>query len=199
MENGNAVFDSRNACNAIIETASNKLVIGCQMTVIPNTITCIGEHSFIRCNGLTSISIPSSVTNIGDAAFRECSSLVKVIIPETVSSIGWRAFYYCSKMKELNCEATTPPTCTDSGVFEGIKKDSCTLYVPKESLSAYQIADQWKDFYLINDVAGIVKNTVDFKYNSAPIYNLQGVQMKEDKGQLPCGIYIQEGKKMMIR
>ena len=41
VESGNAKYDSRNGCNAIIEKATNTLVSGCKNTTIPNTVTTI--------------------------------------------------------------------------------------------------------------------------------------------------------------
>ena len=77
---GNTTYDSRENCNAIIETASNTLVAGCQTTTIPNSVTSIGKHAFYDCYSLTSITIPNSVTSIGDYAFNDCSSLTSVTI-----------------------------------------------------------------------------------------------------------------------
>lgn len=65
----NQYYDSRNNCNAIIETVSNTLMCGCKNTVIPNGVTKIANNAFQECTELTSINIPSSVTNIGSEAF----------------------------------------------------------------------------------------------------------------------------------
>ena len=46
VENGNSVYDSRDNCNAIIETATNTLIAGCQNTIIPNSVTSIGGYAF---------------------------------------------------------------------------------------------------------------------------------------------------------
>ena len=72
VESGNPNYDSRDNCNAIIETASNTLIAGCKITVIPNSVTAIGSNAFDRCDGLTSITIPNSVTSIGVEAFCYC-------------------------------------------------------------------------------------------------------------------------------
>ena len=69
VEQGNIVYDSRSNCNAIIYTASNELCIGCKSTIIPNSITGIGDRAFYQRTGLTSIEIPNSVTRIGYEAF----------------------------------------------------------------------------------------------------------------------------------
>ena len=72
VEEGNPAYDSRENCNAIIRTSDNKLIAGCKNTIIPSSVTSIGDEAFSGCSGLTSVTIPSSVTSIGDHAFRDC-------------------------------------------------------------------------------------------------------------------------------
>ena len=79
VEAGNTVYDSRNNCNAIIETSTNTLIFGCQNTTIPNSVTSIGDWAFSGCSGLTSVTIGNSVTSIGFGAFYGCTGLTSVI------------------------------------------------------------------------------------------------------------------------
>ena len=102
VENGNTVYDSRNDCNAIIETATNTLIAGCQNTIIPNSVTSIGNSAFAYCSGLTSVTIPNSVTSIGYEAFYGCSGLTSVTIGNGVTSIGISAFAYCSGLTSVH-------------------------------------------------------------------------------------------------
>lgn len=93
----NKVYDSRENCNAIIETESNMLVCGCKNTIIPSSVKEIDEEAFHNCHCLTSIEIPSSVTEIGQYAF-SCTGLTSIEIPSSVKEIAPRAFRGCSDL-----------------------------------------------------------------------------------------------------
>ncbi|HBL40068.1 MAG TPA: hypothetical protein DDY98_00240 [Ruminococcaceae bacterium] len=95
----NTVYDSRNNCNAIIETESNTLLFGCNSTIIPDSITSIADSAFICCEGLTSVTIPNGVVSIEDGAFQGCKRLTSITIPSSVTSIGSYAFYSCTGLK----------------------------------------------------------------------------------------------------
>lgn len=94
-------YDSRNNSNAIIETATNTIILGCSNTIIPNSVENIGEGAFNRCSNLTSVMIPNSVTIIGDYAFSNCKNLVKLSLGNSVKSIGEGAFINCSNLGEI--------------------------------------------------------------------------------------------------
>ena len=111
VENGNTKYDSRDDCNAIIETATNILIAGCQNTIIPNSVTSIGDKVFYKCFSLTSITIPNSVTSIGYMAFFDCSSLNSITLPNSVTSIRDEAFSYCSSLTSI----TIPNSVTSIG------------------------------------------------------------------------------------
>ena len=139
VESGNSNYDSRENCNAIIETATNTLIAGCQNTIIPNSVTSIGDYAFRDCSSLTSVTIPNSVTSIGDEAFRGCDALKTVI-----------------------CEAIEVPELDDD-VFYAMPLSEATLYVPAQSLDDYKAADQWNDFGTIlplDKAPSAVENTL---------------------------------------
>ena len=156
VESGNEKYDSRNNCNAIIETASNTLITGCKNTTIPNSVTSIGYEAFSGCKSLTSITIPNSVTRIEGWAFEGCSGLTSIEIPKSVTSIGGGAFEGCTGLKNLTIHNNRPPVA-DSNITSQEVYDSCVLYVPEGSENAYYVADGWKYFKNIKTIGVIEK------------------------------------------
>lgn len=132
VDSGNSFFDSRDNCNAIIETASNSIVLGCVATTIPNTVTAIGDYAFSGCDGLGSMIIPDNVNYIGKAAFKDCTNLTRVVVlgdvttlnalvfdgcvdleylslPSTINSIHLNALKNCSDIDSIMLHSTVPP------------------------------------------------------------------------------------------
>jgi hypothetical protein len=162
VKTGNTTYDSRENCHAIIETGTNTLVLGCQNTVIPITVTNIGASAFAGCEKLVKLQIPENVTHIYNGAFEACtnlkevsfpsslytigdkaffgnSSLMKIIFPQAINSIGSQAFAGCKKMTTMIVSNPVPALCGDDAF------DDChpTLYVPNGAKEAYQEAKEW--------------------------------------------------------
>ena len=133
VENGNTVYDSRNDCNAIIETATNTLIVGCPNTIIPNSVTSIGEYAFYQCSGLTSVTIGNSVTSIGEQAFRGCTGLTSVTIPNSVTSIGSSAFRGCTGLTSV----TIPNSVTSIGNYAFSNCSSLTSIIVENGNTVY--------------------------------------------------------------
>ena len=156
VESGNINYDSRDDCNAIIETATNKLISGCKNTTIPNSVTTIGDEAFRYILTLTSVTIPNSVTSIGFAAFEWCH-LTNLTIPNSVTSIGRYAFSKCSSLTRIDSYLNPSNVALGNHVFEDVPKSTCELHVLPQYFDAYSQADQWKDFLnIIDDLEGTV-------------------------------------------
>ena len=105
VEKGNTVFDSRDNCNAIIETASNTLRIGCANTVVPNGIKALGQMAFSGIPSLKEVKLPSGLTSIGWATFWADTELSKVTLSESVTDIGESPFGGCERITSLVIDA----------------------------------------------------------------------------------------------
>ena len=180
VASGNTTYDSRGNCNAIIETASNTLIAGCCNTVIPGTVTAIGDDAFAYCSGLTRVTIPISVTTIGHDAFRYCKGLSSVTIPNSVTSIGDMAFLECSGLKSVTihgsvtsigdwafrgCSGLTDvyshitdpsrlPYATSLFHLDDLNYSGRTLHVPQGTALAYQRNENWYPYF------GVIKDDV---------------------------------------
>ncbi len=137
---------------------------------------------------------------IGNSAFRDNTNLTSVFIPASVTGIEENAFDGCGNLASLTMASLVPPASVYENSFGTINYIYTTLYVPEGSLAAYQTANVWKYFMKIKeyDPTGIEDVVLDTESSNLPIYNLQGVRMK-DADNLPSGIYIQGGKKFIVK
>ncbi|MBQ3634730.1 MAG: leucine-rich repeat domain-containing protein, partial [Bacteroidales bacterium] len=122
---GNAKYDSRGGCNAIIEKERSMLLAGCKNTVIPEDVTTIGEYAFTGCSEMASVTIPASVTGIGGFSF-----------------------FGCSGLKEVTSLSVTPQELEEGRIwtFNEVEVSSATLYVPAEAVEEYKKAPVWNRF-----------------------------------------------------
>ena len=96
----NAVYDSRESCNAIISTATNTILAGSNNTVIPESVTAVGDFAFSTCQ-ITTLTIPENVATIGASAFYNCSNLESVVLPAGLTRIEDSTFYGCYSLTNI--------------------------------------------------------------------------------------------------
>ena len=128
VDEKNSIYDSREDCNAIIETRTNQLIRGCSNTYIPNSVESIAYKAFRGCTGLTSVIIPNSLTRIGDDAFQDCTNLASVIVKQA------------------------KPLTIHSNVFSEDTYQNCVLYVPNGQRSYYIYENGWSSFSHVEEM-----------------------------------------------
>ena len=174
---GNSVYDSRENCNAIIETSANTLICGCQNTIIPNSVTSIGNRAFLSCGSLATITIPESVRSIGDYAFVNCESLTSITIPESVTSIGDKAFQGCCKLADLTISDGV--TTIGTFAFKDCKTlTSVTIPSSVKSIGKGGTFQRCTSLKLVQwDAINCVIETVDSEGNYyPPFYNISSIK-----------------------
>ena len=149
----NPIYDSRNDCNAIIETESNMLIYGCQNTVIPAGVTAVGDYAFMSSNGLTSVTFPITVTDIGQHAFEGCRALSTVVIPGTLTTIGDRAFSYCPSLTDVYCYVADPSSMSVGFSF----------YCPQDSTDSYHTDYSLRTLHVLRGTAGAYRDDWHWK------------------------------------
>ena len=159
----------------------------------------ISENEFYGCTNLKNVRIGDGVTYIGNWAFSGCSSIEYFSFGSAMQSIGKEAFSDCTAMTKLISHAMTPPVC-DSQALDDISKWVCTLSVPKGTVSSYQQAAQWKEFFFIDEGATGIQRTVSNDSKSFRTYNINGYEQNGQQRGLNI-IRMSDGtvKKVMVK
>ena len=129
----------------------------------------IYNNEFYGCTNLQDVTIGNGVKSIGDYAFSGCSSLEGFSFGSNMETIGAEAFSDCTSLTSITSHAAVPPTC-GAQALDDINKWSCTLRVPSGYAAAYQAADQWKEFFFVEDVVEVAKYKLTFMIDGEVYY-----------------------------
>ena len=144
VDGANSVYDSRENCNAVIETATNRLLFGCRNSVIPSSVVEIYDNAWDHCDYLRNITIPASVERIGNRAFRECKSIDGIKLPDSLKEIGNYAFRLCSSIERIripdsvkkigkgafySCNSLKDIYISDPSLLQDAVKDECVCII----------------------------------------------------------------------
>jgi len=114
-------------------------------------VTTLGSSCLANAK-LTSLVIPENVTSLGAGALNGNATLQTLELPASLTTIGGTAFSGCTALQSIKVHSTFPVNLSSAtGVFDGINKTTCILYVPAGTKDAYLAADGWKDFTNIQE------------------------------------------------
>lgn len=142
VDENNEYYDSRDNCNAIVETKTNTLIMGCNASTIPSTVTTIGRFAFQDCENLTIEHLPTNVIKVGANSFdgtplcpytstpQEGAFYIDHILyryytsnPETATTLTVKegtlgiAEYACAGLKLSSLTLPTSLKCIENGAF----------------------------------------------------------------------------------
>lgn len=120
----NPVFDSRDNCNAIINTDTNKCIAGCGATIIPNTVATIGAHSFCNCK-FDTFAIPDSVNTVEQYVFNKVS-IKDFIVPDHITDL--QDWFDSEPSTITNYIINGHLSSINNGAFSGVLIDN--IYIP---------------------------------------------------------------------
>ena len=201
---GNAAFQGCRGLTSVtipntVTSIGNSAFFDCSgltNITIGSSVTSIGGSAFFRCYGLTSVTIPNSVTSIGERAFQECDGLTSVTIGSGVTQIQWHAFWNCTGLTEIYSKNLTPAPLLMGwgGIFYGVNKTACKLYVPKGPKLAYQSVPQWQDFENIIEIDMTSINSVEEE--KITIQSISNAIVIETKEATPVSVYTLSGQQV---
>lgn len=181
----NPVYDSRNNCNAIVITASNELIQGCQTTVIPSDVERIGDSAFAGVP-FTEFVIPDHITSFGTSIFEGCSELKSVSLSKNMKEITRGMFAGCSSLKIVD----VPEGVTTIGdyAFQASGLVLLTIPISVTSIGKYIVAlcDGLKSVYVNYDNPEMIDNKVFMTYDRTTW---------KESGYVNATLYVPEGTK----
>ena len=155
---------------------------------IPKSVTSIGYCAFYECSSLITITIPEGVKSIGEYAFNGCSSLESLHIGPNIDSYGDKVFEGCTAIKELTVMGSIMPEIPSEKLtsitlhspipletkeFAAMVYRNATLNIPEGSLTRYQNADVWKNFWYVNEFDPKKEKAVFLTINQADNGNVK--------------------------
>lgn len=200
VDSKNEKYDSREDCNGIVETYSNKLIYGCKNTVVPSDVVTIGADAFRGCKDLVSFIVPNNVSNIEGATFSACSGLREIVIGNGIKKIGG-AFELCTSLENFYLYSETVPETSEYAFYEAPIQNA-TLHVPAVSLNQYRQTEPWRGFgNIVALAAGDPQSTdvrsilVKEEEKKQTWYDLSGRKLSTEP--TAKGLYIINGKKVL--
>lgn len=181
---------------------------GMEEIILPSTLTynktasgyaslnfeALGSHAFDGCQNLKKIEIPAEVEYLKVGTFANCGSLESLTIPATIRSIGASCFAN-SAITDLYVEGTSVPVA-EYGAFDGVDFDAITIHVEKGMVDKFKAAEYWSEFTRITDGESGV-NEIEIAEGNTAVYTIDGKQIDADINDLPSGLYVIDGKKVI--
>lgn len=162
VDKNNLCYDSRESCNAIIDTRANALIVGCKKTLIPSSVKSIEKEAFYW-QSIESVEIPDGVISIGASAFYACDKLEDVSLGSSLNKIGDYAFCACANIKVIKSYIKTPFPIS-SKVFSSY--DRTILYVPHGTKDRYEQTEGWNGFQNIVEMESLIEENFDVTLNA---------------------------------
>lgn len=179
-------FDAFKGCTGLISVNITDFNAWCDIDFSYYTSNPVyyAKHLYVNGEEIDNISVPLDRTYIKDAVFCGMESLKKITLHSNFTRIGSYPFYECKNLSEIYVYAIKPPKVYGNS-FDGIDKQSCTLYVPRGTYMDYFLAPGWGDFLNIVefDATGIDNPDLSCKPKPVDYYNINGMKTtRQTKG-----------------
>lgn len=135
VEEGNPIYDSRDGCNARIETKTNRLIKGITTSTIPESVKIISAEAFIYGNSPKEIYLPDGLETIENGAMRD--RINKLRIGPYLKSIHYLAIELADTIYSDRRDAV-PISKEGWRDFHKQYYENKVLYIPEGTTRYYQ-------------------------------------------------------------
>ncbi len=160
---------------------------------------------------IENLVLSEGITSVGQSAFWGIASMKTLTLPSTLTQIESYAFGDATGLTQISCAAPTPPALGED-VFRTSATDkewnhigqNCKLVVPVGSKELYQASDPWTYWSTFENVeesstTGIASATANVANKNHAIYTLSGMKLSVEKSKLSKGVYVIDGKKVVVK
>ena len=171
VDSSNTFLDSRENCNAIIETATNTLLHGCLTSTIPDSVTALGHWAF-QGNASGDIIIPEQITSVGEGVYCGCPNITSITFNSLITDIPSMLLYGCTGLTTLTIPAQV--TTIGNDVLSGCSNLATLILLGPpptigtgNSITALKeviVQTQYLNDYLTNESWAAFKSKITDKY-----------------------------------
>lgn len=112
----------------------------------PSTLRNIYNAAFAGCRNLRQINLNEGLTRIESGALAN-NKATEIVLPSSLEYCAGGAFYDCDSLVTIEARSVMPPNTDGNCPLSGTDLTKAVLYVPVWSLSEYQLAPGWNQFY----------------------------------------------------
>ena len=112
----------------------------------PSTLRNIYNSAFARCNNLRQINLNEGLTRIEVYALAD-NMATEIVLPSSLEYCAGAAFSNCNSLVTIEARSVMPPNTGGGCPLTVNDLTKAVLYVPVWSLSEYQLATGWNQFY----------------------------------------------------
>lgn len=112
----------------------------------PSTLRNIYNSAFAGCRNLRQINLNEGLTRIETYALAN-NKATEIVLPSSLEYCAGGAFDDCDSLVTIEARSVMPPNTDGNCPLSGTDLTKAVLYVPVWSLSEYQLATGWNQFY----------------------------------------------------
>lgn len=114
---------------------------GLESIDIPDSVTFIGDRTFLNCKFLETVKVSNNLVHIGSETFKKCTKLVSIKLPRTLSQIGKSTFESCNALIDVTIDVQSSLSKINESLFSFTKISNFVIPMNIESIEDFAFSD----------------------------------------------------------